>query len=155
VQNVGQLLFGNLPSFPVFWIIGLLGFVALWWYVSRDRGGRRRLFLILWLPAALASGAVYTLNGQGYPTEDALRLLVQRDPATWRIVHWFPANGFAATYGVVVGGAVAALATMAVHLAGLLLGAVLGLMPSSRFNQPRRPLPGRRPGKSAGTGPRR
>jgi hypothetical protein len=132
LQSTGQLLFGKLPSFPTIWIVASLGFVSVWWYVSRDRCARRRTFLILWLPAALVSGAVYTLNGHGYATTDALRLLVRRDPATWRLVHWIPSNGFAATYAAVVGGAVAAFATMALHLAGLLFGAVLGLGPSSR-----------------------
>jgi hypothetical protein len=42
---------------------------------------------------------------------ESLRLLAQRDPGIIRLAHWVPSNGFETTYDVIVGGAVAALAT--------------------------------------------
>jgi hypothetical protein len=61
----------------------------------------RRLFLALWLPAAL------------------------------RLMFAMPSDGFTATYAMAVGGAVAALATMALQMAGLLL-TIVGIGASGR-----------------------
>jgi len=154
VDNAAQLLFGNMGSFPAVWMFGLLAFLALWWYVCQDVTAVRRLFLALWLPAALVAGAVYSLDGRGFAVTESLRLLLHRDPAVLAVVHWVPGSGVSATYAMVVGGTVAALATLAVQLAGLLFGGMLGLLPSARLNSPRRPLAGRRPGRPAGNGPR-
>lgn len=138
MRNAGQLLFGDVRWFPVVWSIGLLGFVAYWWYVCRDVRAMRRLFLILWLPAALVAGAIYSLEGQGQAVTESLRLMVQRDPATVRLLFRIPADGFATTYAVVVGGTVAALTTMALQLVGVALGVLLSVGPSSRRGGSRR-----------------
>src|SRR5688572_18549148 len=121
MTNAGKLLFGTVPSFPVLWVLGLLGFIALWWYTYRGLRALRRLFLALWLPAALAAGLVYKLEGQGIAVVGTLRLIAQRDPATLRLLFAMPGDAYTATYAVAVGGAVAALATMTLQLAGLLL----------------------------------
>lgn len=140
MANTGQLLFGNLPSVPVLWMVGLLGFIAFWWYVCRNEGSVRRLFLALWLPAAVVAGALYSLDGHGYAVTESLTLLAHRDPGILRLVRWFPPDGFSTTYAVITGGAVAALATMALQFVGVLVGAMLGLVSSARLNAPR-PLP--------------
>ena len=132
MANTGQLLFGNLPSVPILWMIGLLGFVALWWYVCRNEGALRRLFLALWLPAAVLTAAIYSLDGRGYAVGESLSLLMHRDPAVLHAVHWLPTNGFDATYALIAGGTAAALATMALHLAGILLGVVVSIAPPAR-----------------------
>ena len=137
----GQLLFGDLPSVPVLWLVGLLGFIAFWWYVCRTETRVRRLFLALWLPAAVVAGALYSLDGRGYAVSESLRLLAHRDPGIIGLVRWMPSNGFEATYDVIVGGAVAALATMALQLLGVMVGALLGLVMSPGLNPPRRPRP--------------
>jgi hypothetical protein len=36
MANEGQLIFGDLPSVPVLWLVGLLGFIAHWWFVCRN-----------------------------------------------------------------------------------------------------------------------
>ena len=146
MANAGQLLFGNLPPVPVWWLLGLLVFIAFWWYVWRNERATRRLFLLLWLPAGLVAGALYSLDGRGYAVSESLRLLVHRDPAVLRLVRWVPTDGFSGTYAVIVGGAVAALATIALQFLGLFCGAVLGLVQSPRVrNPPGRPRSGRRP----------
>ena len=132
MTNTGQLLFGNAPWFPVVWVIGLLGFLACWWYVCRDMPAVRRLFLALWLPAALVASAVYKLEGHNQAVAETLRLIAGRDPATLRLLLQPPADGFAATYAMVVGGTVAALSTMAMHLAGMVLGAIVSVSPAAR-----------------------
>jgi hypothetical protein len=139
MADTGQLLFGNLPSVPVLWMIGLLGFIAFWWYVCRTENRVRRLFLALWLPAAVVVAALYSLDGHGYAVSESLGLLVHRDPGILRLVRWMPSDGFSATYAVITGGAVAALATMALQFVGVLVGALLGLVPSVRLNPPRSP----------------
>jgi hypothetical protein len=131
MTNAGQLLFGNVPWFPVLWVAGLLGFIAFWWYICRDVHAVRRLFLCLWLPAALVASAVYKLDGQGQAVMETLRLIARGDPATLRLMLATPADGFAAVYAMAVGGAVAALATMAVQTAGLML-TIVGLGPAAR-----------------------
>jgi len=131
MTNAGQLLFGNTPWFPVLWVTALLGFIAFWWYICRDVHALRRLFLCLWLPAALVASAVYKLNGHGQAVIETLRLIAGRDPATLHLVLAPPADGFAAVYAMAVGGAVAALGTMAVQTAGLML-TIVGLGPSAR-----------------------
>ena len=126
-MNSGGLLFGNQPWFPTVWITALLGFIAYWWYVSRDMGGLRRLFLALWPPAALIAGAVYDLLRRGYDVSEAVHLLARWDPATIRLLIQIPIDGYAATYAMVVGGAAAAVATIALQLLGLVLGPFLGM----------------------------
>jgi hypothetical protein len=138
MANAGNLLFGNLPWFPVSWIIGLLAFIALWWYCCRDLRSIRRLFLVLWLPAALVAAATYGIDGHGRAVSDVLHHLIQADPAELHLLLRWPSNGFAATYAVVVGGFVAALATMALQLAGVVLGALLALTPAGGRDRPRR-----------------
>ena len=138
MADTGKLLFDNLPWFPVFWIIGLLGFIAFWWYCCRDVIGVRRLFLFLWLPAALIAGATYRIDGHGQAVGDLLRLMLRGDAATLHRVIRMPSDGFAASYAVVVGGAVAALATIALQLVGVVLGALLAATPFGRRSEPRR-----------------
>jgi hypothetical protein len=70
---------------PVLWLVGLLGFIAFWCTCAGTR--------------------------PGYAVSESLRLLAQRDPGIIRLAHWVPSNGFETTYDVIVGGAVAALAT--------------------------------------------
>jgi hypothetical protein len=60
------------------------------------------------------------LDGRDYAATESLRLLLHRDPAVLAVVNWVPGSGVAATHAMFVGGTVAALATMAVQLAGLL-----------------------------------
>lgn len=132
MTNAGQLLFGNVPWFPVVWVLGLLGFIAGWWYVCRDVPAVRRLFLALWLPAALVASAVYKLEGHHQAVTETLRLIAGRDPATLRLLFQPPADGFAATYAMVVGGTVAALSTMGLQLAGMALGAIVSVSPAAR-----------------------
>ena len=132
MTNAGQLLFGNVPWFPVVWAIVLLGFIAYWWYVCRDVPAVRRLFLALWLPAALVASAVYKLEGHSQAVTETLRLIAGRDPATLRLLLQTPADGFAASYAMVVGGAVAALSTMGLQLAGMVLGAIVSVSPAAR-----------------------
>ena len=132
MTNTGQLLFWNAPWFPVVWVIGLLGFLACLWYVCRDVPAVRRLFLALWLPAALVASAVYKLEGHNQAVAETLRLIAGRDPATLRLLLQPPADGFAATYAMVVGGTVAALSTMALQLAGMVLGAIVNVSPAAR-----------------------
>ena len=134
-MNAGNLLFGNLPSFPVLGMLGLLGFIGFWWYVCQIRPGMRRLFLYLWLPSAVMAGGLYSLDGRGYAVTESLRLLVRRDPVILELVRWVPGNGFHATYAAIVGGAVAALLTMALQLCGLLFGSLLALV-APRLNTP-------------------
>lgn len=144
MANTGQLLFGDLPSVPVLWMVGLLGFTALWWYVCRNERCVRRLFLALWLPAAVVAGALFSLDGHGYAVSESLALLAHRDPGILRLVRWIPTDGFSATYAMTTGGAVAALATIALQLVGVIAGALLGLVPSARLNPPKRPWPSSR-----------
>jgi hypothetical protein len=131
MTNLGELLFGNVPWFPVLWVAGLLGFIAFWWYICRDVRAVRRFFLCLWLPAALVASAVYKLDGQGQAVRETLRLIARGDPATLRLMLATPADGFAAAYAMAVGGAIAALAAMAVLTAGLML-TIVGLGPAAR-----------------------
>jgi hypothetical protein len=138
MTNAGQLFFGNVPWFPVVWVIGLLGFIACWWYVCRDVPAVRRLFLVLWLPAALVASAVYKLEGHNQAVTETLRLIAERDPATLRLLLQTPADGFAATYALAVGGAVAALSTMGLQLAGMVLGAIVSVSPAARRGGPGR-----------------
>ena len=122
------LLFDPGPNFPALWIFGLIGFLALWWYVvSSDSKTQRRTFLMLWVPAALAAALVYRLEVRGQPAADTLRLLLEGDGDTLRGLIKPPGDGYQATYGMVVGGAAAALAAMACQLAGILLGVILGI----------------------------
>lgn len=146
MANTGQLLFGDLPSVPVLWMLGLLGFIALWWYACRKERYIPRLVLALWLPAAIVAGALFSLDGYGYAVSESLALLAHRDPGILRLVRWIPTDGFSPTYAVITGGAVAALATIALQFFGAILGALLGLVPSARLNPPRRPWPSSRPG---------
>ena len=127
MASPGQLLFGKVPSFPSVWMFGLLGFIAFWWHATRGWTTVRRLFLVLWPPAALVSGAVYSLDGRGFAVTETLRGLLHRDPTVLQLVHWLPGNGVAATYAVIVGGAVSVLTTMALQLVGLVFGALLAL----------------------------
>jgi len=139
MTNAGELLFGKMPSFPAVWMLGLLGFTAFWWYVWRGVRSIRRLFLVLWLPAGIMAGAVYSLEGRGYGATESLGGLFHRDPALLQLVQWIPSNGFAATYAVIVGAAVAAFATVALQLVGLVAGVLLGLWPSAGTHPRRRP----------------
>ena len=127
MESIGGLLFGNQLWFPTVWVTALLGFIAYWWYVSRDMGGLRRLFLTLWAPAALIASAVYNLLRLGYDGAEAMHLLFRWDPAAIRLLIQNPIDGFSATYAVVVGGAAAALATIALQLASLVFGGLLGM----------------------------
>jgi len=131
MTNAGQLLFGNTPWFPVLWVTALLGFIAFWWYICRDVHAVRRLFLCLWLPVALVASTVYKLDGHGQAVMETLRLIARADPATLRLMLAMPADGFAAAYALAVGGAVAALAAMAVLAADLIL-TIVGLGPAAR-----------------------
>jgi hypothetical protein len=131
MTNAGELLFGSVPWFPVLWVAGLLVFIAFWWYICRYERPVRRLFLVIWLPAALVASAVYKLDGHNQAVTETLRLIARRDPATLRLLLAIPADGFAATYAMAVGGAVAALATMALQTAGFVL-TIAGLTPSAR-----------------------
>jgi hypothetical protein len=67
-----------------------------------------------------------------------LHHLIQADPAELHLLLRWPSNGFAATYAVVVGGFVAALATIALQLAGVVLGALLAVTPVGRRGSRRR-----------------
>jgi hypothetical protein len=131
MTNAGQLLFGDMPWFPVLWVTGLLGFIAFWWYICRDVHAVRRLFLCLWLPAALVTSAVYKLDGHGQSVMETLRFIARGDPATLRLMLAMPADGFAGAYAMAVGGAFAALATMALEAADILL-TVVGLGRAAR-----------------------
>lgn len=130
--NGGQLLLGNQPWFPMLWMVGLLGFVALWWYACSAAAGLRRLFLILWGPAAFVAGCVYRFEGHGQPVAETLGLLARGDTTMLRSIVQMPLDGPTLTYGFIVGGVVAVLGTMALHLIGILLGAVLSIAPSRR-----------------------
>jgi hypothetical protein len=132
MSDGGQLLFGNEAWFPMLWMLGLLGFVALWWYASGAAAGLRRLFLILWGPAALVAGCVYGSEGYGQPVTETLGLLTRADSAMLRSILQMPLDGPTLTFAFVVGGAVAVVATLALHVIGILLGAVLSLAPSRR-----------------------
>jgi hypothetical protein len=136
--NGGQLLFGSQAWFPALWVLASLGFVAYWWYVCRGMGGLRRLFLALWVPAALASAAVYRLQGRGYALTTTLQLLARCDPETLRLVFHTPIDGPVLTYAVVVGGVAAALATIALQMGGIMLGALLMVTPAGRRTGRRR-----------------
>lgn len=131
-MNGGQLLFGDEPRFPAMWILASLGFVAYWWYVCRGMGALRRLFLALWVPAALTAGAVYKLQGRGYAVTTTLQLLARCDPEAVRLVLHTPIDGPVLTYAMIVGGVVAALATIALQLGGIMLGALLTVSPAGR-----------------------
>jgi hypothetical protein len=61
--------------------------------------------------ASSPSGGTCVGTRPGYAVSESLRLLAQRDPGIIRLAHWVPSNGFETTYDVIVGGAVAALAT--------------------------------------------
>lgn len=132
MSNGGQLLFGNQPWFPMLWMVGLLGFVAFWWYASGAAAGLRRLFLFLWIPAAVVSACVYRFQGRGQAVTATLGLLARGDPAILRTLVQAPLEGYTLTYAFVVGGVVAVLSTMALHVIGLLLGTVLGIASSAR-----------------------
>jgi hypothetical protein len=120
----GNLLFDTDPSFPVLWVAGLIGFLALSWYAVRDSPAQRRSVLVLWAPAALVAILVYRYGQQGRSTADTLRLLVERDPHTVRQFLGPKLEGPALIFGFVVGGSSAVLVTMACHLAGMVLGAI-------------------------------
>jgi len=113
-------------------MLGLLGFTTVWWYAWRGVPSIRRLFLVLWLPAGILAGAVYSLEAQGYGATESLRRLLHRDPAALQLVHWIPNNGFAAKYAMIVGAAVAAFAIIALQLAGLVAGVFLALVRGSQ-----------------------
>lgn len=132
MSNGGQLLFGNQPWFPMLWMVGLLGFVAFWWYASGAAPGLRRLFLILWGPAAFVAACVYRFEGHGQPVTATLGLLARGDSAMLRSIAQMPFDGHTLTYAFVVGGVVAVFATMALHLIGILVGALLSIAPSTR-----------------------
>ena len=115
----GDLLFGPTSQFPALWIVGVIGFIGLCWYCWRGAPATRRVFLVLWVPAALAAAVVYMLDGHGYAVSDSLRLVARQDPTVLRLLAQAPTDGFVATYAFVVGGAAAALATMALQFVGV------------------------------------
>jgi hypothetical protein len=128
----GALFFDPGPDFPTWWVLGLVGFLAVWWYVI-GRSPQRRMFLVFWVPGALVSALCYRLGEQGQSVAGTLRLLARRDPATWRELLNPPHDGFVGTYGFVVGGTVAAFASMAWQLAGIILGTILAMfLPGAR-----------------------
>jgi len=153
MQSSGHLLFGDLPAFPELWMLGLLAFVALWWYICGSWPAIRRTFLALWLPSAMLANAIHALDGRGYAVTHSLRLFGRRDPAVFGLMHWIPSDGFRATYAIIIGGAAAAFASIGLLVLGVLLGAMLAIV-APGLNQPRRRRPQRQSGKPAGTGPR-
>lgn len=124
----GNFDFRSLDRFPALWMVGLVGFVALFWYAWRSTDAVRRTFLVLWVPAGVAAGTVFMLGAHGYGVADTVRLLVQRDPATFRLLIALPIDAAVATYAVLVGGTVAALATAGLQLAGVVVGAALSVV---------------------------
>jgi hypothetical protein len=123
----GNLLFDTDPSFPALWILGLTGFLALWWYAVRYSPAQRLMFLVLWAPAALLAMLVYRYGRLGLSTIETLQLLADGDSQTLRDLVGPELHGPALTFGFVVGGSAAVCTTMASHLAGTVLGAAIGL----------------------------
>ena len=119
------LLFDPGPGYPTVWVAGLLIFLAIWWYAIRQTNVQG-LWLALWVPGALGASLIFRLDQEGQLPAETIRLLVSGDAATLRGLFVMPSNGYAATYGFVVGGVAAALACMAIQFAGILLGGAIG-----------------------------
>lgn len=122
-----NLLFETDPSFPALLMLGLIGFLGLWWYAHRYSTTQRSLVLVLWAPAALVAMLVYRHGHQGQSAAETLQLLADRDPQTLRGLVRPEFDGPTLTFGFVVGGSVAVFATMAWRLAGVVLGTTIGL----------------------------
>jgi hypothetical protein len=134
----GNLLFDTDPSFPAVWILGLIGFLALWWYAVGHSPGQRRTFLVLWIPAALVAILIYRHGRQGQSAAETLRLLAEQDPHMVRDLVGPELNGPALTFGFVVGGSAAVFATMAWHVVSVVLGAAIGLFSGTGGSRGRR-----------------
>jgi hypothetical protein len=119
-----NLLFETDPSFPALWILGLIGFLALWWYGVRTPA-QRRMVLVLWAPATLVGMLVYRYGHQGLSTAETLRLLAAGDQSAMRDLVGPVFNGPTLTYGFVVGGTAAVCVTMVWHLIGVVLGVAI------------------------------